>query len=222
MPATSLEVRPGLHHCCVRGRTIFLDVPANRYFALPAVLDKAFQGVVDAGGASPDSAAVSRLQALGILMPATMSAGTSRRPDKLPSPGSRTAIGTISPGWTSAEFLARYIGAIAELRLSSLERVLARRLVRAVRRRASEPGRRDVGDVVAAVFRIDRVLSAYRRCLPRSIAIFDMLVARGLAPQIVIGVSQTAFSGHCWIQDNDTVIGDHADVVQLYTPILAI
>jgi hypothetical protein len=222
MSATSLQIRPGLHHCRVRGRTIFLDVPANRYFALSARLDSCFQAFADPGDENVDASAMDHLQALGILVPVAPSAKAVRASAEWPPAARRSAVATQAATAASVEFLALYLRAMAELRFSSLEGALRRRAVAAARRRTITQTEHIVGQIVAAARRADGIFSSHRRCLPRSIAIFDMLVARGLVPRIVIGVGDTAFSGHCWIQHDEMVVGDLAETVRLFTPILTI
>jgi hypothetical protein len=57
-------------------------------------------------------------------------------------------------------------------------------------------------------------------CLFHSLALLDFLAFHGLYPRLVFGVSMRPFHAHCWIQHEDTVVGDTLERVSQFTPIM--
>jgi Transglutaminase-like superfamily len=57
-------------------------------------------------------------------------------------------------------------------------------------------------------------------CLFNSLALLDFLALHGLYPRLVFGVSMRPFHAHCWVQHEDTVIGDTLERVSQFTPIM--
>jgi hypothetical protein len=57
-------------------------------------------------------------------------------------------------------------------------------------------------------------------CLFDSLALLDFLALHGLYPKLVFGVSMRPFHAHCWVQHEDTVVGDTLERVSEFTPIL--
>jgi hypothetical protein len=58
-------------------------------------------------------------------------------------------------------------------------------------------------------------------CLVNSLALLDFLALHGLYPKLVFGVSMRPFQAHCWVQHEDTVLGDTLERVSQFTPIMA-
>jgi hypothetical protein len=118
--------------------------------------------------------------------------------------------------------VARYMGALAEVRMRPFARIIERRRRKAALHREADMDVERIRTVIAAIPLADHSLSASRRCLPRSLAIFDAMAARGFWPELVIGVSYLGFAAHCWLQHGDMVLNDEPDNVRRYAPILAI
>jgi hypothetical protein len=57
-------------------------------------------------------------------------------------------------------------------------------------------------------------------CLLNSLALLDFLALHGLYPKLVFGVSMRPFHAHCWVQHEDTVLGDTLERVSQFTPIM--
>jgi hypothetical protein len=57
-------------------------------------------------------------------------------------------------------------------------------------------------------------------CLFNSLALLDFLALHGLYPKLVFGVSMRPFHAHCWVQHEDTVLGDTLERVSQFTPIM--
>lgn len=223
MPAAALQPRPGLHYCIVRDHAVFLDVRANRYFALSPALDDAFRSAVEpTRGNALSPSLTDRLIAMDILRPAdgrAQPAGLLELPEPAIAFDDRGAKdATIA---ATAALAARYFGTLIEVRARPFGRIIESRERKA-------PERDDASNlalaepVLAAMRCADRILSPSRRCLPRSIAIFDALVAAGFRPNLVIGVSHLGFAAHCWLQHGSVVLNDDPDNVRRYAPILVI
>lgn len=58
-------------------------------------------------------------------------------------------------------------------------------------------------------------------CLFNSLALLDFLALHGQYPKLVFGVSMRPFQAHCWVQHEDTVLGDTVERVSQFTPIMA-
>lgn len=213
------RLRDGLSFCVVGGRTIFLDIHADRYFCCPLSLEPGLQTII--GGGSPASQDASgwlvrhrileedaygpgRLVAASVDVPQTCIAL-----EKEPQP-SMLAVSTALVAQARASFWLRVMpfrsltGRLASLKAGIREH---RAADEAVWRGAS------------AFHNASRFLSRRDRCLPRSIALAAYYWRRGHAADLVIGVRRTPFAAHCWVQDKQYVLNDEADHVRTYTPI---
>lgn len=228
MTANSLSVRPTLFHCLVRDRTIFLDLEADRYFALPADLEATFRHVAAGALCDPDNpAATKRLIDMGIL---------ADDHDSIDAPPRDVPVAAVSSLLDDDLGKQRFLRSIwaafrqlrvrTELKVSPLAAVVDRRRRAAARVRESELNvcrQFEIArDAVTDAIGMDQILSPHLRCLPRAIAIFDMMAAAGVAPSIVFGVNDTRFGAHCWVQLHETVLSDTVEGVSAYKPILVI
>jgi len=203
--------RDNLAWCEIDGQLIFLDIAQDRYFRLP---DKHSREVIEALG-PPWQSRQSRW----------------RQPHRLPVPSGWKDPARTSPAISDGPFnLAEVARALwvqrrAERRLaqhSFASNILAlRSMLDARPGTACQAGCADVPTIRA--FEHARLLrSAADRCLPRSIALACCLAARGVRPVVVIGVKLAPFGAHCWVQAGDEVLGDTAEEVLRYRPILVI
>jgi hypothetical protein len=62
--------------------------------------------------------------------------------------------------------------------------------------------------------------TAADRCLPRSLALVDLLARRGWRAHAVL--RQGPFAAHCWVQSGRMVLNDTPEAVACFTPILAL
>jgi hypothetical protein len=222
MPAFLL--RHGLFYCTVRDRTIFLDVTENRYFGLSSELDSMFRHIA-AGEMPPaaDAVAAERLVELAILIRADGD-HQALQPANVPAPAT-SLIDTISSCPSPLQafgYLAQEFVEIMRLRWHPFEETIGTLRFRASARSVT-PGQLDIArHVVAAARRVRSLRTAHDRCLPRSIAMFRLMGSRGFWPSLVIGIGDSAFTAHCWLQQGDVVLNDEVDVVRCYTPILVI
>jgi hypothetical protein len=59
-------------------------------------------------------------------------------------------------------------------------------------------------------------------CVFRSFMLMRLLSRAGIcSPRWVFGVRTWPFHAHCWVQDGDIVLTDHAESLLRYTPIFA-
>jgi len=221
---TTLSPRPGLFHCVVRGHVVFLDLPANRYFVLAPSLDGAFQRIVSDGAAHAAlPAETARLIALNILVDGAESVEDAREPP-LPHPMRSLLDETVpqsSPTRTLA-FLIREIAMLVRLRIVPLEQIMKRRRLRAPESVTARGHLIRALSVIADTRAADRLLTSHNRCLSRSLAMFDAMCRRGFRPSLVIGISDTGFGAHCWLQSGEIILNEDLDIVRLYTPILVV
>lgn len=98
------------------------------------------------------------------------------------------------------------------------------RLLRSARGAASRPSS-------IAPFRVGQSVAAFRaalpwlplegECLQRAFQLRRVLMSRGTPVDWIFGVRTWPFAAHCWLQIEDTVVGDSLSRVSSYTPIMA-
>ncbi|MBA3898562.1 MAG: lasso peptide biosynthesis B2 protein [Sphingomonadaceae bacterium] len=215
--------RTGVTACDVGGSLVFLDLPRDRYFALGQDAREACLRLIDRVPPKPDDLAIiDRLIARDVLVRVDRDA----RPVLcLPAPRLRSSAhdGAIRVARGSVIVaLGRYMFAIAELRIRPLAHILcdiarAKRDLRAYADRAS-----DAAALAASFTAADRVMTVLDRCLPRSIALARSMIARGLAPKIILGVKLRPFEAHCWVQHGDCLVSDGLETIAPFTPVLVL
>jgi len=219
------HLKENLAFCVSGGRTIFLDVLADRYFALPAMTDAVFQGLVQQGSVDRvDRRALLPLLDRGMLIE-DEHAGALPRAGVLPMPRRAlpSPVGAV-PVALAARCMIAQIKATRFLRRRALHAQFEAIRLRRVRehptpRDASDPGwlrlRRGFDRTVALRFHSDQ-------CLVSSFAFLDMAFSGRLDAKLVLGVVAAPFAAHCWIQTGETVMNDRLDYVRSFTPILAV
>jgi len=209
---------PRLMYCRAGDRAVFLDIPADRYFCLPARLDVPFQRLV-AGHFDADGGIIVALQDAGVVgddgsVSATRCSGLPAADHSLP-PAAR-AGGLVKAAF--AQWRAQ-----ARLRRWSFARVIAHERRRG---RASRSGGCDGAGEFASLHASFNTLAGWfgeaDRCLARSLAFRALAFQRGFAPTLVLGVRLDPFAAHCWVQSGARVDNDAIERTRLYTPILTI
>lgn len=214
--------RSGLYACDVGGSLIFLDLIADRYFAIDgAARDTCLRLVQGLPQVSDDTPILAALHQSGLLqtvegagMPQMgvrvpkLATSARDRPRRSPSPR------LVVPA------LTRYAIAMAELKLRPLHAVLGRIAHSKQRRRSLHPKCADPSAFAEAFAQIDQIVTAVNRCLPRSIALAGIMIANGLHPDLVIGVKLRPFEAHCWVQIDDILVSDDLGTIAPFTPIL--
>lgn len=218
-----LVLREDLYFCLTARGAIFLDLAANRYFALDGAADRAFRRIVAGDRLDPElERDLKPLFARGALYRAESLASFS--PPQVDAPTASLAPDTANASLPRVATAVMIHCAIRlEMRVLGLKVMVKRRRNRKLRaqRRATWPAAAVI-EILAAHRKIDRLLGAANRCLPRSLALIDHLARSDIYPDLVIGVRTGAFTAHCWVQDKSTVCNDELDRVVLFTPILSL
>lgn len=214
-------LRPGLHFCLVGDDPIFLDLVTGRYLRLPGEKAQAFCRLIAAG---PVDRSAFLAAGLGEL------AGTGS--DRLPLAPCGWALpdqpcDALEHGGFPLAETAR-----ALRRQGHFERALARRGLAALydelavltaKAIARPIGLDDAAGRLVRGFQFACLLrTAADRCLPRSLALVDLLARRGWRAHAVLGVRQGPFAAHCWVQAGRMVLNDTPEAVACFTPILAL
>jgi hypothetical protein len=225
------QIREGVGFSRFAGRTIILDIAADRYWQLGEdaglVLDAIRSGTVRVA----DEPALARLLMLGFIVVA--GDGPTRGSPNDAGSGSclvlapadsaleRTVV-TERPGWaTACEVVALAITARIALRTRPLKMTLDRLAARRERVASSAPA--SSLEALARQFgQLRRLLPLRPLCLPDSIAFLWFVARRGHAPRLVFGVEAFPFTAHCWVQDGSVVLTDALDHASRFKPILVI
>ncbi|NMN04818.1 MULTISPECIES: lasso peptide biosynthesis B2 protein [unclassified Novosphingobium] len=214
-------LRPGLHFCLVGDDPIFLDLVTGRYFRLPDQQAQAFCALVATG-----------LVDRTALLAAGLGELAGAASDPLPLEPCRWSLpdqpcGALADGGLPLPETAR-----ALRRQRHFERALARRglaalcdeLAALTAKAVSRPiGSDDAAGRLVRGFQFACFLrTAADRCLPRSLALVDLLARCGWRAHAVLGVRQGPFAAHCWAQAGRMVLNDTPEAVACFIPILAL
>lgn len=118
--------------------------------------------------------------------------------------------------------LALQVSSACWLKAYSLERVL--RSLRAIKMRLvgrNRIGKVDLDVILAAYTGTHAWIGEVDRCLMKSIALYRLLLRKGITAELVIGVRLAPFSAHCWVQKDGAVLNDRFERVRLFTPIVS-
>lgn len=206
-----------LHH---GGRSIFLDVEADRYFGLKHDWDLAFQALVADGSAGPQ---LSVLVSAGILVEAETQAEFTA--PVIVAATREIAAGGLKPSLRLiAKFVVAQIRAASALRTKALAQVMQGIGQRtAVTRDAVGPEvERRWHPFVAAFFASSPLRPRSGHCLTNSIAFMRVARSSGFKPQLVLGVCAAPFSAHCWVQAGDYVLNDRIENIRTFEPIFVL
>ncbi|WIW90284.1 lasso peptide biosynthesis B2 protein (plasmid) [Sphingobium sp. V4] len=214
------RLRDGLSFCVTGNRAIFLDVAADRYFGLQPEKDLAFQRLLQ--GKAP-GAALASLVGGGILVEDEGAAGLPQ-PVTVARATRELALNLDAACWKYRfAFLYAHIRAIARLRFCDfgtvVEQIERRSRAADVKATASQ---REWTALASSFAAATWLLPRSGQCLPRSIAFFEVLLSTGYRAKLVIGVSASPFSAHCWVQADDLVLNDRLEHIRPFEPILAI
>lgn len=220
------RIRDGVGFVAFEGRTIILDVKADRYWQLGVDAGEALEALRTGASDRVDARTLARLRGLGFVAPPGGESDEARSAQcRLPAPscsalerpellshGDRRALGEVA----LLTFAARIV-----LRARPLKSVLDRIAIR--RARTGSPANGPGLDALAQQFaRLRRLLPLRPLCLPDSIAFLWFAMRRGHAPRLVFGVEAFPFTAHCWAQDGSIVLTDALDHASRFRPILVI
>lgn len=219
------ELREGIWYCRIGERAIFLDVIADRYFCLASKTERSFLEWLSKGcSALAIDEHISGLIRRGLLVETPAAAGPQAC--EAPPPCASSLLDrTLAPAG-----FRRVGGALSRLCLAALA-LKTIGLARSLRRIASakaqlrvckDAGEQHLEDIAARYVEAAHLISLLDNCLVHSLAVASHMIARGLRPDLVIGVQLGPFSAHCWVQHRGVLVNDRFDMVRTFTPILAI
>lgn len=220
------RIRDGIGFVGFEGRTIILDVTADRYWQLGANAGEALDALRTGATERVDARLLTRLRELGFVAPTDGEPDQSRSEQcRLPVPSDsaleRIELPSHGDWWTLGEVALLTFAARIALRARPLKAVLDRIAIR--RARIGSPENRPGLDALAQQFaRLRRLLPLRPLCLPDSIAFLWFVMRRGHAPRLVFGVEAFPFTAHCWAQDGSIVLTDALDHASRFRPILVL
>jgi hypothetical protein len=208
-----------LSFCRIDNRTLFLDLPTDRYFGLAGPLDRAFQALLDTGAADP---ALAILVERGLIIPCPEGGRPSPCPAASPVP--ILPPPSEPPARPSLLAIAMALATRAHWALRVRYCPLAANIDRLARRKdAGAPMPKPTAAAIARLAEAHRraglILSARDQCLPTSMALMAALTKRGARPTLVLGVKLDPFQAHCWVELAGAVLNDAPDHVRPFTPI---
>ena len=225
------RIADGIGFCRFEGRTIVLDITADRYWQFGEDAGRVLETVGAGMTGDIDEHALARLVTLGFVAPAdeglaamTESLGASIGASlSHPSESALEQAGQQArAGWTTAcEVTTLAIAARVALRGLALKTILGGL---AARRRRATPTAPAINLVLLAqrFARCRRLVPLRPLCLPDSIAFLWFAMRRGHAPRLVFGVEAFPFTAHCWVQDADVVLTDALDHASRFKPIMVL
>jgi hypothetical protein len=216
-------LRAGVTCCDVEGRYVFLDLDADRYFALSGEGEAAVRAL--RSGTMSNAAtdlALRRLCDGGPLVQTafdttidTCAAPSQARASLLDAPLRAVPLTSVLRAG------AHLLRVKSDLRRLGLAAVTRR--TEALTRPLTAPGDSALGETVAFAFlRLGALVTAHDQCLPRSIALARHLIALGVRPTLVIAVRLAPFKAHCWVQIDDLLLNERPEVTRTFTPIRVI
>lgn len=225
------QIREGVGFSRFEGRTIVLDIAADRYWQLGEDAGLVLDAIRSGTPRGTNEPALARLVTFGFIAPAgdgraRRSADVARPTScRVPAPAESALERTIvteRPGWAMAcEVVALAIVARIALRTRPLKSILDRLAAR--RERTVMPIPASSLEALARQFgQLRRLLPLRPLCLPDSIAFLWFAARRGHAPRLVFGVEAFPFTAHCWVQDGAVVLTDALDHAGRFKPILVI
>src|SRR3546814_20123310 len=109
---------------------------------------------------------------------------------------------------------------ILELKARPLSVILAR-LARAKRLLSSvRDDNSDLAAIAASFAHADRIMAAFDRCLPRSVALSRAMLSTGLAPDLIFCVKLRPFAAHCSVQQGPFLLIDVTATTPPFPPLL--
>lgn len=214
------RLKPGITFCQVAGRTMFLDLPRDRYFCLSPSAEQSFVRLLSRSGLNAEDAA--NLDALARRGPLTRSAGAPLAACRPARPVTESLLDAPAPAVARGELLRCAVALLAadlHLRIFGLARAIGRIDLRKAKAVAMPHREGRLAAVATAFARLRHVATTHDRCLPRSLAVARRLLAAGAVPELVIGVKLEPFAAHAWVQCDGWLVNDRVDVVRDFTPI---
>jgi hypothetical protein len=212
--------------CWVGGRRIFLDLAQDRYFALGASSEAAFDHLTAGKELSQsDERSIDELVRRGILRRDSVLV----RPEISERAASPSGSVRDMPGYAPRPHgISSVMMDLAAAALSLRMRGLRHAVGDVQRRKAvisGDPPGADQRSIqtIAAAFHWSGIITPSRdKCLPRSLALMRHALRQGHRPDLVFAVMVRPFKAHCWVQQDGLVVNDDFDNVRAFTPILVV
>lgn len=200
--------------CEVDGRLLMLDLRRDRYFQLDPANTASLRQWRD--NRLEEGEDLARLLDRGLLVPGEQPIGSGWTMHRIPD---RSLLDASVPAQAASASI------LAELALTfwRARRSLRRGLeyaVDEVRRRKAPDQATDPGACLARFRAGRRLIPVASNCLTDSLALAAFLARRNVRADLVFGVKLDPFAAHCWLQTDDVILNDAADIVTSFTPIL--
>ena len=217
--ATSL--RDGLSFCLLGDRIVFLDLSADRYFALSPYVEAVFRRAAAGEALPPGDRTL--LVAARLVQPGEAPLSLHCCQPAVPL---RSIFEQLS-GRPRTIDVAAFAWKLLRARLSLRFHGLARTMTRAARRKGApaspyiDPVKTELmlARAAAAQRGCARIFGSHDLCLPYAIALANWLDAQGILADIVIAVGMPPFRAHAWVQWQDTLVNECLEIAAHYIPI---
>ncbi len=213
-----VSLRPGVSFCRVGDRLVFLDRKRDRYFGISLALEQELLKARD-GHWRPTG-----LLASGLVIESGEAACPIRATcHVIPQAGLLEHLNISAPNLLLARAIAGQLRARVDIACRGFDRAL--RSLERLKASASKTGRPcfvDLAMIASSHYRSRLITSSTSQCLPNSLALARHLVSHGYNARLVVGVKLRPFEAHCWVEHDRLVVSDHLEMIQTFTPILAI
>lgn len=204
----------------VDGTLIFLNIRANRFFALTQDREDAFRRSVGEEAANSGACLIARGQAPRLCLTEQFAALSTTTITTV-----QLSTRTSKPPGTYRIFLeAMYDRLLMKqlVRRGNLKRI--HEMLRTARKTGPvETDPEAVFRVANGAFRaVSTFVNAESDCLALASARARFIIRRGIPVNCVLGVRLNPFSAHAWVQYEDLVVGEDVDFVRIHSPIAAL
>jgi hypothetical protein len=224
-----------VHLCEFDDGGVLLDLRREKYFGVNSGAMQSLKAFMRGHGdcaAAQQEAARSTLSELekSRLVTTNRDLGRPFRPltlactDAVPFEGRAPGEAEIRPVHV-LRFFSTGTAAAIELRVRSLERIVARLRERKARHAAKlhAPGAASIIELVKIFRRLTPLLFTTREfCLRDSLMLVEFLARYDVFPTWAIGVRTRPFGAHSWVQHGGLLLNDTLEHVETFTPILAV
>lgn len=222
--AMAYALQPGISFAHVASRTVFLDLPADRYFCLAPEAERSFARLTAAASPAPgDAQILGGLEKQGILR--TSDAASAPQPCPAVTEATASLLDAEPmpvPPIESLVAAMALLRAPLHLKLFGLHAAITGLRVRKARLKRATSEHETLARSAAAFAQLRAIATTHDQCLPRSLAVARRLSAAGVGAELVLAVKLQPFAAHAWVQWRDLVVNDRVDAVRDFTPILVV
>ncbi|CAM8668275.1 lasso peptide biosynthesis B2 protein [Sphingobium cupriresistens] len=220
MPAM---LRPGLAYCLTGGQAVFMDLTADRYFALSSAKTAAFSACLSEDPSPEVDTAMRYFMDAGILVAGVADATSAALPIiELPArDGPIQEDGSVRP--------RALMSAMTILLFTRFKQIYRPKALFALGLEArwwkfggTSSGGVHLRDLLETMSCAERLLPLRLNCVSRTRALKHFLARYGLDTDMIVAVRLHPFSAHCWLQSGDMVLNDTLEGIAPYTVIRGI